>query len=88
MLAELKFPGNLQDGQAAFEGKKIKVIDTHWNRPQRTASSYRGTGHLSINKLSRFYQLLTSGPDTGCMEDMHPLDGESINISRFNSFGH
>ncbi|KAK6008289.1 hypothetical protein QM012_000192 [Aureobasidium pullulans] len=75
MLAELKFPKELADDQAAFEDKKIKVIDLHWNGPQSTSSGYSGTGQLSINALARFYHLLTSGPESGYMEGMHPLDG-------------
>lgn len=75
MLAKIKFPEELKDNQATFEDKEIKVIDIQWVRPQSTTSSYRGTGQLSINALARFYHLLTSGPDGGHMEAMHPLNG-------------
>ncbi|CAD0086543.1 unnamed protein product [Aureobasidium vineae] len=75
MLAGLKFPEELKDDQTEFEDKKIKVVDVQWNRPQSTTSSYRGTGQLSITALARFYHLLTSGPEGGYMEEMHPLDG-------------
>ncbi|KAH0001708.1 hypothetical protein KCU78_g14742, partial [Aureobasidium melanogenum] len=75
MLADLKFATELKDDRAAFENMKIRAIDIHWNRPQSTASNYRGIGQLPIDALARFYHLLTSGPDSGYMEGMHPLDG-------------
>ncbi|KAG9649736.1 hypothetical protein KCU95_g1119, partial [Aureobasidium melanogenum] len=74
MLAQLKFPEELEDDRETFKDKKVTAIDIQWNRPQTSTSSYRGTGQLSINDLACFYNLVTSGPDLQCMQDMHPLD--------------
>ncbi|KEQ66393.1 uncharacterized protein M437DRAFT_80884 [Aureobasidium melanogenum CBS 110374] len=74
MLAQLKFPEELEDDREAFKDKRVTAIDIQWNRPQTSTSTYRGTGQLSINALARFYYLVTSGPDLQCMQDMHPLD--------------
>ncbi|KAH0371537.1 hypothetical protein KCU65_g1767, partial [Aureobasidium melanogenum] len=85
MLAELKFPGESKDDRAAFGDKKVKAVDIQWNRPQTSTSSYRGIGHLSITALARFYHLITLGPDTGCMEDMHDASHQwwgSTDLSR------
>ncbi|KAK6435914.1 hypothetical protein LTR95_007900 [Oleoguttula sp. CCFEE 5521] len=73
MLSGLKLPKDLQRVLTELESKTIKAVEIRWERPQRSRSSYRGIGRVSVNGLLRLYNLMTS--NNGYMEDLHPLNG-------------
>nr|OQO31168.1 hypothetical protein B0A51_01900 [Rachicladosporium sp. CCFEE 5018] len=73
MLSDLRLHKGSKRDFAGFESKTIKAIEIRWERPQRSRSSYRGVGRVSVNGLLRLYNLMTSS--NGYMEDLHPSNG-------------
>ncbi|OQN99437.1 hypothetical protein B0A48_14414 [Cryoendolithus antarcticus] len=73
MLSDLRLHKDSKRDFAGFEGKTVKAIEIRWERPQRSRSSYRGVGRVSVNGLLRLYNLMTSS--NGYMEDLHPSNG-------------
>ncbi|KAF2723825.1 hypothetical protein K431DRAFT_282519 [Polychaeton citri CBS 116435] len=75
MLAGLQFLDEHIQEFIAFRRETVKAIDANWDRSRAAGSSYHGVGNVSINGLQRLYLLITSGANTGAMEDLHPLNG-------------
>ncbi|KAK6419328.1 hypothetical protein LTR95_017068 [Oleoguttula sp. CCFEE 5521] len=73
MLSDLELPKDPKQDFTELESKTIKVVEIRWERPQRSRSSYRGIGRVSVNGLLRLYNLMTLS--NGYMEDLHPLNG-------------
>nr|OQO31210.1 hypothetical protein B0A51_02050 [Rachicladosporium sp. CCFEE 5018] len=73
MLSDLGLHKDSKRDFAGFEGKTVKAIEIRWERPQRSRSSYRGVGRVSVNGLLRLYNLMTSS--NGYMEELHPSNG-------------
>lgn len=74
MLADLSFPEDMRQDWMLFSTKTIKVVDAWWKPPATNISPYRGVGYCPITSLARFYKLVTSGANSGAMEDLCPLE--------------
>lgn len=80
MLAGLEFPESFENDSKKFEKKTLKVIDVQWNRPERSATSYRGKGNIQITNLARLYLELTCDR---LMEELHLWEEAPRHLAMF-----
>lgn len=73
MLANLRFPEDLREDWWLFCENTIKLVDARWERPATNVSAYQGVDLCPITSLAYFYREVSTGSNSGAMQDLWPL---------------
>ncbi|KAL4916355.1 hypothetical protein BDW62DRAFT_202859 [Aspergillus aurantiobrunneus] len=73
MLADLTFPADVREDWRCFRAKTVKLVDAWWERPAMNVSAYRGVDYCPIHSLAYFYTEVSTGANSGAMQDSWPL---------------
>ncbi|KAK2767054.1 hypothetical protein FQN54_006372 [Arachnomyces sp. PD_36] len=81
MLSSLVFPGDNEEDHEVFRQNTVRAIDNCFDHSgSGDMSDYRGVGDCPITSLPRLYMLITSDGNSGAMEDLHPINSESLEL--------
>lgn len=70
MLSSLTFPEDVEKDYDVFRQNTVRVVDICFDRgAANDESGYKGGGDCPIISLGRFYMMITSGGNSGAMED-------------------